>query len=87
MIVYCVTKFQINGPFKSVPVMRYLGTDLEEAIRIALSIAVAVMEGPKVKYPELFCALPTTVSRKVLRYHNTGDIWASVVEFTLEEKK
>lgn len=89
MQVYCVTKFKVkknsNVDTSYTPVIRYLGTDLPEAIRIAISIAPPIMHGPEGKHLELFCALPMTVPRTIIRYHNLGDVWASVAEFELEE--
>lgn len=83
MRVYCVTEFKMRLNFT--PIMRYLGTDRREAIRIAMSIGPPADEEQKsMYYPIIYCSLPTTIEREVIRYHRSGSTWASLVEFELK---
>ena len=88
MKLYCVSRFReglnVLDSNYSFPAMLYLGADRAEAVRIANSVAPPTMELPVARFPELLCALPTTVERTIIRYHNRGPIWASVAEFHIQ---
>lgn len=89
MKLYAVSKFYFGDRSPELTQyklaqMLYLGTDRHEAIRIANSVAPPTFTPPDMRFPALLCALPTTVEREVIRYHNRDHIWASVVEFNIE---
>lgn len=86
MLVYCVSKVLTTGEADApacTPVIAYLGTDYEEAVRIAKSIAPPATRSPNGAYHELYSALPTTVEQTTLRYHNNEDVWAQLASFEL----
>lgn len=86
MKLYCVSQF--IWPAETFddahPRMLYLGQDKKDALYFAGRFP-AVYHAPKTNYPQILCALPIGLSRKVLRYHNRDNQWTSLVEINFEE--
>jgi hypothetical protein len=86
MQLYCVTQF-IWPAFTfddASPRMLYLGQDKKDALYFAQRFP-AVYHAPATNYPQILCALPISMSRTVLRYHNRDNQWTSLVTINFEE--
>jgi len=86
MKIFCVTAFALTGENKYHPVMRYLGLDRAEAIRVASNGMEPWNEDLPTKVPNLFSSLPMTVERTVIRYYRVNNAWTSIEEIIFTEE-